>query len=168
MCEMCAAKTEMYFPLPKENENPPILGKYFLVRATEHGSMMDPGDWGLVISNDPEFVFKTTPWPNPFFEHTPEEMNNLPKELAEIDDAWFDDVEKFGQELIQSVSKSHWGLAAIAQLVELSKAQGLKEAHFVAKWLFQYIGELLSSYPTPLKDDEEIPPVLFEQKNIEK
>lgn len=50
MCEQCSAGCKTY--------NKKIFDKYFLVVATKDGDVMEKGDYGLVVCNDPEFLFE--------------------------------------------------------------------------------------------------------------
>lgn len=52
MCEGCVAQTTLFGE---------VFKKIYLVRATKDGYYMKKGNWGLVIVNDPFFIFEHTP-----------------------------------------------------------------------------------------------------------
>jgi hypothetical protein len=53
MCEQCIAMTKLW----KE----PIIPGWWLVQATRDGDYMKKDEFGIVMINDPSFVFKTIP-----------------------------------------------------------------------------------------------------------
>lgn len=152
MCEQCVAKTEMYLTT---DSTPPIAGAYWLVRATVDGSEMKKDDWGLVTCNDPDFVFTTTPWPNPFF-HTSDEEVDMVEELdpvfGKLLDKWDEDVEKFAKEMSKH-TRDYWALNSFGELtINCLKAGMPQDTRRVANWLFQHIGEQLVAKPHPIPD----------------
>ena len=52
MCEQCIAQTTLFGE---------IFKGIYLVRATKDGHIMQKGNWGLVVANDPFFIFEHTP-----------------------------------------------------------------------------------------------------------
>lgn len=124
MCEMCQAKTESYLS--------PIPG-WTLVRATVDGDMMKAGEWGLVRSNDPEFIWSTSPWSEP-----PENSNK------DREDAWFDDAIKFNDELVSNPEVGY-------NIVSASLKVGFNpvEQRF-GFWLFGFLGQWVENHkPIP-------------------
>lgn len=58
MCEQCSAETVMFHkPIVDMYKNSWSRGGIRLVRATKYGSMMRPGEYGLVVMNDPDVFF---------------------------------------------------------------------------------------------------------------
>jgi hypothetical protein len=140
----------------------PVFSEYYLVRATVDGSEMKKDDWGLVQINDPDFIFSTTPWPNPFFHLTVEEHDNLSEDEGKILDAWFDDVDKFAGELVDStrhVGNKQWRFEALVKLgMAAHKVGYVAEGHRLPEWMFQYLGELLTKFPNPMPPDPAMQP----------
>jgi hypothetical protein len=73
MCEQCSAKTVYYVHEDTNN----VLPGYILVRATQDGWEMKKDDWGLVKSNDPDFIWSTTPVCDPDDGLTDEQIETL-------------------------------------------------------------------------------------------
>lgn len=165
MCEQCSAKTLMYIT---DGPTPPIAGAYWLVRATQDGNDMKKDDWGLITCNDPDFIFTTTPWPNPFYHMTPDELEVLDvindKTFERIQDKWYMDVEKFATEMAQN-QKNYWSINAFGELTINCLDAGMPKRDVrLAHWLFQHIGEQLQAHPDAIPDKHPEPEEMVETK----
>ena len=130
MCECCSAET-----IDVGEVVPGIM----LVQATKQGQVMRPGDYGLVMSNDPFLVFSGSTFrPDPLFEMT--EVENLSSSMLQYADQWCDDAIWFKELLDTKVEiMTSWFI------VTQAKACGWKQdLHgYVGLWLFHRIGELI-------------------------
>jgi len=79
MCEQCLAKTVMYVGPDKQE----VLPDYFLVRATQDGSIMKKDDWGIVKSNSPDYIWSITPVSDPCDGLSEEQEDALPQDSFE-------------------------------------------------------------------------------------
>lgn len=151
MCFSCTIEADLYL-----GNDPKVLGKYFLVRATKDADFVKAGDWGLVIVDGPTFMFRTTPWPNPCYDmwatDTEDEfIESLPKSLDDEGFKWLEESQDFGAELLQSTSDLGGRLSDMADLVFACLDYGLpkEKTREMHQWLFQHIGELIASNPVP-------------------
>ena len=74
MCEQCAAATVTF--VSPDNEN--VLPGYSLVRATIDGNQMKKYDWGLVVCNDPDYIWTITPVCDPHDGLSDEQIDAMP------------------------------------------------------------------------------------------
>lgn len=70
MCECCSAEAI---------DIGEVVPGWLLVRATRRGLRMHPGDYGLVRSNDPDFIFRMPPEPDPARGLSDEEYDRNPQ-----------------------------------------------------------------------------------------
>lgn len=142
MCEQCSAATEIYV-IGDQSE---VLPGWCLVRATQDGNFMKKGDWGLVESDVPTFIFSQTPTPNKFWGLPDEELDLLPDEEQEYLTEWDTAAGEFSQTLFSCLAEQQYRLhyETMERLVVACKAKGWKseESNF-ADWLFNYLGTWL-------------------------
>ena len=158
MCEQCIAATQSY----TKSEDDAFLEKYCLVRATrDGGGSMKINDWGLVVSNDPDFIFSVIPWPSPWSDCTEKELDALCREDSNEDFRWISEAEKFGREIYDSGS-----LDSITNLILLCQKNGwvnltsfkedgsdkscLSKIHY---WLFHHLGLYMTTHSAPIADE---------------
>lgn len=127
MCEQCIAKTRSF--------RPRIVPGVRLVQATEDGSEMKTGDYGLVFINNPSFIFKITPEADPTNGQSDEEMD------MDAFFAWDEKANIFREEIYTSAES----LEASYDLIEACILAGYirLSSGFVSHWLFNRIGQLL-------------------------
>lgn len=132
MCEQCSAKT---IDLGE------VMPGYMFVKATVDGNMMKKGDYGLVVSNDPDVVFR-----NPMIDITEgmsdEEVNNLQRPENKKDlDKWMEfgsRAEEFEKTLLMLPS-SGYELYKAAMEVGYNRE---KHGRF-SFWLFDYLARFI-------------------------
>lgn len=92
MCEQCSAKTKTYGE---------VLPHWWLVQATQDGNMMKAGDFGLVVCNDPDYIWPADmpPRKDPSFGMSDEEFDNMPDEVGQEWDDFMEYIEKLGKRL---------------------------------------------------------------------
>jgi len=127
MCEQCSAKAILM------NDGKEVLPDFFLVLATQDGNAMKTGDYGLVICNDPSFIFSMKPEVDP----APED------EDADLDDSFFEWLEKtkdFGKQFSDSMSQ----LKDAHKLVSACYTVGYTdECGSFDQWLFNYLAKFV-------------------------
>lgn len=155
MCEQCVADTDMYL-IGKEKSI--LNNKMFLTRAKKDGNKMKKGDWGLVTCNDPDFIFQTTPEPNPYWGMTDDQLDQLPEHELDALTSWETKTEKFGAELLASVLEtqhSHY-FSNIRKLMDLCKVcEWNPEKITLEQWLFHYLGSFLVAAKPVTNDEQE-------------
>ncbi len=130
MCEQCLAETKMY------NDEKEVLPGFFLVRATKDGQFMKTGDWGLVMGNNPSFLFSSTPEKEPFVV---DENNNDITDLK-IWEEWLGKVKLFDFNLNQTNNN----LKDSYLLVKSCYEAGYKDNDgYVGYWLFSYLSQFV-------------------------
>lgn len=142
MCEQCLAKTMLW-------KN--VLPGWHLVRATQEGSYMQEGDWGLVICNNPSFVFRTRPIKDPFAGMTNEEINNINRDKFSSELSLFESkVNAFAQELFESQDPIYASNNYIRLYEAMKKAGYDMEIHGRAEtWLACKIADFLDKNTNP-------------------
>ena len=128
MCEQCLAQTITL------NENKPVIGEFFLVRATQDGSVMKSGDFGLVEQNDPTFIFsqkpELIPGPRDTFANTEDFFN------------WLERAKDFKEQLANSMSD----LKGAYYLIKACYDAGYKDENgCVEYWLFEYLAPFVTA-----------------------
>lgn len=93
MCEACLADMACY----KQQ----LFNKFFVLRARKTWDYIEKDMYGITRCNGPELLFKTTPWCDPMFHWTEEQMDNATEERWQEADKWIGDAEKFEEELFQ-------------------------------------------------------------------
>lgn len=128
MCEQCLAKAE--------NLGEPIPG-FFLVYATQDGSYMKAGQYGLVEMNDPFLIFDMKPTPDPSEGMSDEEINQLRQsEMSTMMD-WLEMARSF-EDIFEVGPKLGY------RFVNACKKSGYKdEDGSVTIWFFHKAGEML-------------------------
>lgn len=124
MCEQCTASTiRLATPIPG----------YALLYATQKGDMMKPGDYGLVESNDPTYVF-SKPTPDPVTDH---DDDNDPG-WDEFFNTWVPNVEIF-EECLKGPPEAGY------RLTEACKKAGydIQNDGRLAFWLFDHLGKCI-------------------------
>jgi len=137
MCEQCCAKTEDYGE---------IFPGWYLVRATVNGMEMLTGQWGLVRTNDPEFIWTDDPTPigdlNERCDKLGDEDEGTP-EYDEAFDAWFAWMNKakdFGK-FFQVDPDMGW------RLVEEGRKVGYEpSAKPFYEWFYDYLGVWIQNH----------------------
>src|SRR5581483_2364777 len=141
MCEQCMAETKTYGE---------VLPRWWLVQATKNGHEMKAGDFGLVVCNDPDYIWpeNLAPRKDPSFGMTDEEFDNMTDETGVAWDEFNDYVEQFSKYL-NSDPLTGW------MLVNAAKEAGWsRETHgFLTGWLFHRMAVVIERNPTA---DEEI------------
>lgn len=84
MCEQCSAATITYGE---------IVPGFWLVRATQQGNTMVLGDWGLVESNDPHFVWQGDIVPDPTEGLSDEDLETMTPEQEQAEKLFYDNFE---------------------------------------------------------------------------
>lgn len=145
MCEQCSAACDEY------GQDTFIPG-FYLSRATRDGLWMKTGDWGIVESNDPSFIFQTTPIKDPEAGMTDEQIEALPKEAFEKFDEFVTISAKIAEEMADSVN----GEFAIDQFGRLYTA--MCQAGFnpetdgrASMWLCHRLACFIEANPNPRK-----------------
>ena len=89
-----------------------VIPGIFLVRATRDEGPDDDdikkGDWGLVRSNSPDFVWSQTPEKDPEFGLSEEEINAQTKEQIQKNREWDQKREDFSDLLDELDIRSSW------------------------------------------------------------
>ena len=136
MCEQCSAATVNY--VGKDGNQ--VLPGYFLVRATKDGREMKNGDWGLVVCNDPDFIWSITPVCDPDDGLTDEQIDALPDDKMRYR-AW----EKANRKLKKSLDS-----ASFDSSIRLGNA--MRDVGYVPDndgiaswWLCNYIAKFLKT-----------------------
>ena len=127
MCEQCMAEAVILI------DDKPVIGEFFLVRATKDGGIMKNGEFGLVRWNDPDFIFNVTP-----------EIEPPDDDTIENDDLYFAWLEK-ARNFQQHLSASNAGLNASYELVKGCIDAGFKYEidGIVEYWLFTYLAQFI-------------------------
>lgn len=135
MCEQCVAQTAYYGEPLKD------IG---LFRATQDGSIMKKGQWGLIEINDPFVVWTSTPRPDPMKNLSDEELEKLPNDATiwELEDDWMDFIKEFEEALTLTPELGY-------KLVAASLEKGFKEDQRFSMWFFDYLGMWLKEHPEP-------------------
>lgn len=148
MCEQCLAKTDYWELFPgdpvkpnDQNQKSFTNNGWALVRATQDGSYMMKGDWGLVRVNDPDVIFTTDPMVDPSQNMSDEEVNALSNEEYHKVDSFYVKLSEFREELEMSPGVGH-------HLVEKAKQNGYDGSTNFEYWLFTKLGELIQSKPS--------------------
>ena len=151
MCEQCMAETDLW-------EN--VLPGWHLVRANKDGRVMEKGDWGLVIQNDPTFVFETTPIKDPTAKMTDKEIDALPKDspLHDRAELFLETSRKIMIEMNEYLSLEYpiedfpcVPLNVWSELYKAIEAAGYKKETYsdAAYWLCNYLAEYLEQHLEP-------------------
>jgi len=133
-----------------------VLPGWYLVQATKDGAKgeMKAGMYGLVQCNDPDFRFKTKPYPDP--------LRDLDPALLDKDDprwdtgmTWCNKADKFGREL-QGEPRACW------RLVQAAIACGYDPdtSGYFDGWLFHRMGKMIQApwiFPLPLNVEATLP-----------
>ena len=146
MCEQCSAEVDGWaYP----------LDGWVLIRATKDGFFMKKGEWGLLRSNDPDFIWEETPTLDPTEGLTDEELDKASVELQDAEDNFTRAAQKFEDDL-QGYPASGWELYNAALKAGYDKA---KHGRF-AFWVFNHLAKHLRDHPTPTFQDR--PPSLLQ------
>jgi hypothetical protein len=114
------------------NNGEKVIGNFFLVRATQDGSMMKTGEFGLLRCNDPDFIFKQMP-----------EVDPDPEGEIEDNDHFFEWMEK-AQNFREQLLELDAGLKASYDLVKGCYDAGYKdEDGCLEYWLFNYLAQFV-------------------------
>lgn len=162
MCEQCNAATVLYTD-QTESDKDSFLNEWYLVRATRDGTEMKKDDWGLVVCNDPDFWFKTTPWLCPYYHLSEAEQDNLPEEdLAELV-RWESAAGEFGDELLACMNQHGRSLHNIAQFAMKLQRKGWDPDDSLPArgnigsrlecWMFQKLAEYMFTHSTPISTE---------------
>lgn len=141
MCEQCMAGTNSWGE---------VLPGFVLMRATRDGNTMARGEWGLVVCNDPSFIFST---PRPCPSGIPWETFNK-DESFDAEEQWYKEVDVFKEDLIAS-TLNYDGEISYQEMFNLRDAYtaaGLCQEHgdsFFAN-LYHYLGLVIEQNPEPL------------------
>lgn len=140
MCEQCLVNPLMFGE---------VLPGWYLMRARRKSSMMEVGDWGLVRCNDPDFVWSTSPIPDPTFGLTDDQINSLPDGITKEFNLRCD---KFEEELYVPAYIGYL-------LVEAGRKVGYnQEEHGAfAYWLFHYLGHHIMITEPDLSEQDPFP-----------
>ena len=128
-----------------------VLPGFYLVRATHKGDSMNVGDWGLVESNDPTFIWSIDLHTDPLFGATDAEVDASEEEVWEESCLWSEvAVSKFEKELVSSIRGQ-----LLDQLYRLGKALSKVSdigIHIVlGEFLFQYLARVIEDSPNPIE-----------------
>lgn len=129
MCLQCIVESEFLFE--------PLPGWYLHV-ARKENDIWPKGEYGLIRSNDPDFIFKTTPFMDPMSGFTDDEMNNASQELKDQQDEWFKKVGEFAEELVTD-PRTGYDLVAAAMVAGYNPDE---DGDF-SGWLFNRMGRLM-------------------------
>lgn len=141
MCEQCLAETSMY--VLGDNKNYHVLPGYILVRATKNGRQMIAGNWGLVRSNDPDFVWEITPTPNRFWGMSDEELDQLPDHEQDYLTEWEISASAFGKQMMNFfITRREMNFFKPIEFLHKACAKkGWKSSEAsLETWLFHYLG----------------------------
>jgi len=138
MCEQCSAEVDEFgHPLPG----------WMLCQATKNGGgqsfNMKKGQWGLVESNDPSFIWDIKPRIDPTEGFTDAELDKKGKEFWDESNKWIDEATAFGKALVGGPEEG-WTLYEAALKAGYTKDKGA-----VCFWLFDFLGRWLEANPTP-------------------
>lgn len=138
MCESCLAKTSLW--------EPQVLNGWYLIRTTQDGSWMKAGEFGLVVKNDPTFVFSEFPTPDPYENLTDEKIDKLDKPKHEAFDQWTEAVGRFAAQISREANFNdvHDLIEACEQSGYDRRADG--DLYF---WLFNCLARFLAAHPEP-------------------
>lgn len=127
---------------------------------------MKKGDYGLVRSNDPDFIFSIRPYPCPWYSLSEHDCDNLPDDDLKALMAWEEDARTFGHQIMEGS-----GINQLTRLVEICQKNGWSShmdddpsknfnnvGNHIDCFLFQKIGEFLMRNPNPLPDEPVKPP----------
>jgi hypothetical protein len=133
MCECCSAEVDEWSIGP--------LG-WMLCQATSNGNMMAKGQWGLVWSNDPTYIWTPKPMVDPtmLFVTDKDWEAATPAILAESD-AFEIPAREFADALKGDIESAH-------HLYECGLKAGYKHGRFES-WLFDYLARWLLANPEP-------------------
>lgn len=137
MCEQC-----LTWPV---SFGSPLPG-YTLMRARRNGNDWLQGEWGLVECNDPTYIWKATPTPNPVFGMTDEEeeafLQSIPEDSKEYKRANAYCAPDDFESAIWNSPLHGYRLVSAA----IKRGYDPKDYNF-ARWLFDYLGEWLKTAP---------------------
>lgn len=147
MCRSCNAGTVNYGE---------IFDDWYIVKATKDDHIdggMKAGQWGLVIRNDPSFVWEFPPEPEP---HLPEDdereeadQGDASKFTAE-DEAWHVWLEH--ADAISPFYSDDRDMRVTYKLVAAAVEKGYDpEEHGAFEyWLYDFAGKFIESHPDPI------------------
>lgn len=151
MCVQCVNETETFLE---------FAPGWCLVRSTVDSSYMDKGDWGILKIDDPDVVWKTTPWPEPVDPTNPDDDNDIDDEFELLFDNWAEDLDKFKSEFILKPLKGYELVLAC-----MEAGYDSKEDYFIW-WLFDHMGKWIKNHmpmPPGLQDKKEYVKMNYEK-----
>lgn len=142
MCQQCSAATVTYGE---------FLPDWRLVRATkDYLDKIKSGDWGLVVSDDPDFWFPSelVPKKDPSFGMTEDQFDNMTDQQGKAWDEFCDVAHSIEKHLTGSVHSGYYLMKMAYKIGYDRKKDGLFHL-----WLTHKLAELIEKNPT---GDEKI------------
>jgi hypothetical protein len=120
-----------------------VLPCWWLVQATKDGHEMKAGDYGLVVCNDPDYIWSGTPRKDPSFGMTDEEFDNMSDDVGREWDDFMDYVDELRKHFNSDPMTGY-------SLVTAAKEAGWdRETHgFLLVWLSHRMAEVIERNPT--------------------
>ena len=141
MCEQCIADTVL---IGGEKE---VLPGWFLVKAQKDGHSMKAGNYGLVVCNDPSFIFNIEPAVDPLDGMSDEQIEALDKNdvLWELSKVWSQKAYDF----TNNIELTYY-MMSVYELVSAGIKAGYNEevdGYNFENWLFNHLGKFIRDNP---------------------
>lgn len=142
MCDQC--ESEAIIIGDKE-----VLPGWFLTQAQKDTDIIKKGEYGLVVTNSPSFIFATTPIIDPLDNLTDHQINTLAKNdpIWDLNNAWNKAARDFGNSISTNVD-----MMSVYNLVVAGMKVGYEpgvHGYNFEYWLFSYLGKFLRDNPIP-------------------
>lgn len=137
MCELCIVHPETYEE---------VLPGWRLIKATDKGNIMKAGQWGLVHSNDPSFVWDDEPVVDVLEDWSEEAIEAMPKgEFFRISKIFNEPAVRFEKKLTGSPRVGYLLYGAAIKAGYIPEEYGR-----FAWWLFDHLGRHIRDHKPTL------------------